>query len=158
MDWKLPLGILIGLATGIAANLLTPFAKPTWAILRHWTARGYQAQLRNELRLLKVKHDQLLRLSTLSPKDFLVYLFQWLLITLSLFMIGVAIAFLTFTAVNISPLAQKRMVLASLSGFICSITVAIMMMANLRSLTTVRAEKRLAQLTKQMADLATKLK
>src|SRR5439155_13862512 len=86
--------ILLSVVTSVVANLLTPFIKPFWVKLLSLQHRGYQAQIRQQIKVAKVQLEELNVRKAAPEKDLYLELFQWSLGIFSIFVAGVACAFL----------------------------------------------------------------
>jgi hypothetical protein len=47
------LGVLLGFVASVFANLVTPFVKPLWVKLSSLSQQGYQAQVRQQIKVLQ---------------------------------------------------------------------------------------------------------
>ncbi len=92
------LGFLLGLVGGVIANLLTPLMKPLWVKLHSLQQRGHQAQIRQQVKVLQTQLDQLNARKVTPEKDLYLELFQWSLGIFSIFVAGVACAFIGMTS------------------------------------------------------------
>ena len=111
VDASLILGIVIGLATSVVANLLTPLVtRRLWPALVAMQRSGERAQIRQEIERLQAQLDQLERFK-LSDREVYIYLFQWLLGIMC--SIAVAIGFAIEATISSSSRLQS-LALASL--------------------------------------------
>src|SRR6266540_1417771 len=90
------LGVLVTVLAGVAANLLTPFAKPLWAWVRSVMHRSERATIEQEIRTRQAQLKQLDRFRN-SDRDLYLYLFQWLLGIATMFVAAVGCAILAAT-------------------------------------------------------------
>jgi hypothetical protein len=156
-DAALLLGILIGVVGSIVGNLLTPFVKPVWMRLVILQQHGYQASVRQQIKVLQNQIDQLNRRKTGSDRDLVVYLFQWLLAIFSVFVLAVTCYFLAVTAPDATDLVRRRLLLASEVCLVGAIVLCGAILAECRYLSEKGMQKRTVQLETEIAKLNAKL-
>jgi len=150
-------GILIGLVTGIVSNLLTPMAVPLWRLLVSLPRRGYQGQMRREIKIMQTELDRLNRHKAASDRDLYLYLFQWSSSIFTLFVAGVACAFMG-NLPDTDATDRPRFFAAALIFFIAAVIVSLISVGHSKVLTTEGIRKRTAQLEAGIAKLTTKLR
>jgi hypothetical protein len=156
MDSTLLLGVLIGLVTGIVANLLTPFVKPLWARFRTLQTHGYHSQLRQQLKVLQNDLDQHNRYTTGSNRDLLLFLFQWLVAVLAVFGVAAACAFLGL-ALDAAEAIRAKLLTASLVCVILATVMSMVILVQCRDFTSSGAPRKRASLELRLAKLRAKL-
>jgi len=157
MDWKLLLGILIGLATSVFGNLLTPIVKSWWAAFSAWNTRGYHSSIRQQIKVLDNQREQILRHQAESNRDFFLYLSQWFLAIVTSFVLACACAFIAFTGADVTPPARANLVIFTLMCLIATLLLGLIMMSECRTLTSRGITKTLATIDEKKAKLVTQL-
>ena len=157
MDWKILLGILIGLATSVFGNLLTPLVKSFWVRFLLWQKRGYHNTLRQQIKVLETNRDNLIRRMTESNRDFFLYLSQWLVGIFTAFVLACGCVFIGFSAPDTTERARIVLLNGALVFSILVIVLGLIMLAECRTYTSLGSQKRLASIDAQKAKLVAKL-
>jgi hypothetical protein len=144
------LGILIGLVTGIAANLLTPLAPRLWITLVSMQRHGYQAQIQQKIKTLQFNLDQLNRFGA-SDRDLYLYLFQWLLGIISIIVTAIACAVIAVTT------SEERLFTVSLALLILAAVSSLVILLFCHDVTATGIQKKTAKLEADISKLRAKL-
>src|SRR4051812_34009618 len=120
MGWQLLLGILIGVVGSIVGNLLTPFIGPLWRWLRTQQEHGYHSQLRQQIKVLENELDFHRRLTTGPIKDLALYLLQWILGIIGVFILAATCLFLAISLADVTDRTRRNLRLFSLLCLILS--------------------------------------
>ena len=151
VDASLLLGIVIGLATSVVANLLTPLVtRRLWPALVAMQRSGERAQIRQEIERLQAQLDQLERFK-LSDREVYIYLFQWLLGIMC--SIAVAIGF----AIEATISSSSRLQSLALASLAAAVMLTLVILVTSRDFTSERIYRRAAQLEAKIAGLHIKV-
>ena len=119
--------------------------------------RGYQAQTRQQIRVLQSQLDQLTARKAAPEKDLYSELFQWSLGIFSIFVAGIACTFLGATSSDVSDIVRGRLLYAALVFFIAAVVMSLTMVNYSRDLTSTGMRKKTTKLEAQIAKLVSKL-
>jgi uncharacterized membrane protein (DUF106 family) len=150
------LGVLLGFVASVIANLVTPFMKPLWMKLVSLQRQGYQAQVRQQIKVLQTQLDRLNARRAGPEKDLYLELFQWSLGSFSAFVGGIACALIA-TVGSTSDRARGFLLNAAMGLLIVAVVVSLVMLNYSRELSSTGMLKKAAKLEADLAKLTAKL-
>jgi hypothetical protein len=153
--WEYALFALSAITLGIVGNLLTPYVRVGWARLSIWRERGFQAQLRQQIKVVERDLDDHNRLSS-STHDLLILLFQILLGVFALFVLASTCAFIA-ASTDVSQENRQELFEAALLLWILSATLSFVFVVKCSSYRESGAKKRRAALEAQLSKLKSQL-
>jgi hypothetical protein len=129
---------------------------PLWGKALSLQRSGRQAQIREQLKPLRMNVDQLNRFRD-SERDLQVYLFQWLVNIIAFIAAAIACALVARSLVGISTKSQQELLTASLVLLLTAVISSLVMLRASFDYTAAGSAKRLAKLEGQIAKLTDQL-